>query len=111
MLIRNREMARSADARLAIGDRWSCCATPGSISVFDATKFQHLRQAVDDDDWILAADVCLEIALEARTPLDQSLAEELANAVRLRRAESVLDMIDRLANSDATGEQPLSSIA
>jgi hypothetical protein len=96
MLIRNREMARSADACLAIGDRWSCCATLGSTSVLDATKLQHLRQAVDDDDWILAADVCLEISLEAHTPLDQSLAEELADAVGLQRAEFILDMIDGL---------------
>lgn len=69
--------------------------------VLDSTKLQHLRQAVDADDWILAADVCLEIALEADTPLDRALAEEFANAVRLRRAEHILDMLDGLEPPDA----------
>jgi hypothetical protein len=67
--------------------------------VLDATRLLELRRAVSDDDWILAADVCLEIALEARTPLDVSLAEELANAVRLRRAEAILDRIDGLEDA------------
>ena len=64
--------------------------------MLDPTKLQQLRQAVEADDWILAADVCLEIDLEARTPLDRSRAEEFAKAVRLRRTEFILDMIDGL---------------
>ena len=64
--------------------------------MLDPTKLQQLRRAIEADDWISAADVCLEIDLEASSPLDESLAVELAKAVRLRQAEFILDTIDGL---------------
>ncbi len=57
---------------------------------------QQLRNAVEKDDWVMAADVCLEIDLEARDPLDRTRAEELAKAVRLRQVDSIKDIIDGL---------------
>lgn len=65
--------------------------------MFDAAKLDQLRRAVEADDWIAAADVCLEISLEAaREPLDRSRAEALANAVRLRQTNHVLEIIEGL---------------
>ena len=57
---------------------------------------QHLRQAVEVDDWILAADVCLEISLAASSELDRERAEDLAKGVRLQDAELVEAIIEEL---------------
>jgi hypothetical protein len=61
-----------------------------------AAQLEQLRRAVEADDWIAAADVCLELGVEARSPLDRGRVEELAKAVRLRQAERVADIIDGL---------------
>ena len=64
--------------------------------MLNTALLDQLRRAVEADDWILAADVCLEIDLEARDPLDRFRAEELAKAVRLRQADHIKDIIDGL---------------
>jgi hypothetical protein len=65
-------------------------------SVLDAAKLDQLRRAVEADDWIAAADICLAIDLGARDPLDRSRADTLANAVLLRQADHIADIIDGL---------------
>jgi len=64
--------------------------------VLNPALLDQLRHAVETDDWIGAADVCLEIDLEATSPLDRSRAEALAKAVRLRQADQIKDIIDGL---------------
>lgn len=49
---------------------------------------QQLRNAVERDDWILAADVCLEINLSAQDELHRLRAEELAKARSIARCSS-----------------------
>ena len=57
---------------------------------------QQLRQAVDADDWILAADVCLELIVAAQEELYRLRAEDLAKAVRLQDPETVEAIIEEL---------------
>ena len=62
----------------------------------DAILLEQLRQAVEVDDWILAADICLEIILSAQDELRRIRAEELAKAVRLQDTPAVEAMIEEL---------------
>jgi len=62
----------------------------------DAVLLEHLRAAVDVDDWVLAADVCLEISLAANSELDRERADDLAKAVRLQDGELVEAIIEAL---------------
>lgn len=64
-----------------------------SADMIDPVLLEQLRQAVEVDDWILAADICLEISLSAQDELHRVRAEELAKAVRLRDAETVKAII------------------
>lgn len=57
---------------------------------------QQLLDAVEIDDWILAADVCLEITLAAQDELDRERAGDLAKGVRLQDAELVEAIIEEM---------------
>lgn len=64
--------------------------------MLEAERIEQLQQVVAAEDWIAAADVCLEIKLAVRTPLERTSADELAKAVRLRDADRIEDIIDEL---------------
>lgn len=65
-------------------------------AAMDPLVIQQIRHAVDADDWILAADICLEIILSAQDELHRLRAEDLAKAVRLQDAPAVEAIIAQL---------------
>ncbi len=67
-----------------------------SAGMIPAGLLEQLRNAVEVDDWILAADVCLEINLAAQDELDRERADDLAKGVRLQDAELVEAIIEEL---------------
>ena len=64
--------------------------------MLEAKRIEQLQQAIAAEDWIAAADVCLEIKLAVGTPLDRTSVDDLAKAVRLRDADRIEDLIDGL---------------
>ncbi len=57
---------------------------------------QQLRNAVERADWILAADVCLELSLAARSSLEPERVDELAKSVRLQDAERIAAIVSEM---------------
>ena len=49
----------------------------------DSDKLVLLKTAAEEEDWLSAADVCLEISLESKGTKDEFFVEELELAVRL----------------------------
>ena len=62
----------------------------------DPVLLEQLRNAVEADDWVLAADVCLELIVSAQDELYRLRAEDLAKAVRLQDAPTVEAIIEEL---------------
>lgn len=64
--------------------------------MMNADLLEQLRNAVEVDDWILAADICLEVSLAASSELERERGDELATAVRLQDAETVAVIVEEL---------------
>jgi len=64
--------------------------------VLDHIKLGTLKQAAAREDWIMAADIWLELTLESVGSPDESFAHELTLAVRLKDSERLLLVIDEM---------------
>ncbi len=64
---------------------------------FDLAKLEVLKKAALSDDWKAAADVYLEIALEAKGKPEPEQVEALGQLLRLRDGERLAVAIDELA--------------
>ncbi len=64
--------------------------------MLDRVKLGTLKQATAREDWIMAADICLELALESVGSPDESSAPELTLAVRLNDSERLALLIDEM---------------
>ena len=64
--------------------------------MLDHIKLGTLKQAAAREDWIMAADIWLELTLESVGSPDESSAHELTLAVRLKDSERLPLPIDEM---------------
>lgn len=64
--------------------------------MLDQVKLNRLKRTSSDGDWVAAAEVALELALESKGTPDEFLVEALPSAVQSQDAEWLATIIDEL---------------